>query len=80
MITLWHLLQAKELDANTDYYIELVAKGTGKSKEQIAKDIQRPKYFQAQEAIDYGLADKIISPQDTAFEKKVKVYINPWLQ
>lgn len=68
VIDMW--IKAKELDANTDYYIELVAKGTGKSKEEIAKDIQRPKYFQAQEAIDYGLGDKIIGPQDTAFEKK----------
>jgi len=68
-------VQAKELDANTDYYIELVAKGTGKSKEEIARNIQRPKYFQAQEAIEYGLADKLISPQDTAFEKRVTIFI-----
>lgn len=68
VIDMW--IKAKELDANTDYYIELVAKGTGKTKEEIAKDVQRPKYFQAEEAIAYGLADKIISPQDTAFEKR----------
>jgi len=37
--------------------VELLAKGTGKSKEEIAKDIQRPKYFRGQEAVDYGLCE-----------------------
>ncbi|XP_031484467.1 ATP-dependent Clp protease proteolytic subunit-related protein 1, chloroplastic isoform X2 [Nymphaea colorata] len=68
VIDMW--IKAKELDANTDYYVELVAKGTGKSKEEITKDIRRPKYFLAQEAIDYGLADKIIEEQDVHFERK----------
>ncbi|KAK6159225.1 hypothetical protein DH2020_006539 [Rehmannia glutinosa] len=68
VIDMW--IKAKELDANTDYYLELLAKGIGKPKEEIEKDIQRPKYFQAQEAIDYGIADKIIDSQDAAFEKR----------
>ncbi|KAK6916339.1 Clp protease proteolytic subunit /Translocation-enhancing protein TepA [Dillenia turbinata] len=68
VIDMW--IKAKELDANTEYYIELLAKGTGKTKEEIAKDVQRPKYFQAQEAIDYGVADKIINSRDVAFEKR----------
>ncbi|XP_058081603.1 ATP-dependent Clp protease proteolytic subunit-related protein 1, chloroplastic [Magnolia sinica] len=68
VIDMW--IKAKELDANTDYYIELLAKGIGKPKEEISKDIQRPKYFQAQEAIAYGLADKIIDSRDAAFEKR----------
>ncbi|XP_021892332.1 ATP-dependent Clp protease proteolytic subunit-related protein 1, chloroplastic [Carica papaya] len=68
VIDMW--IKAKELDANTEYYIELLAKGTGKSKEEIAKDVQRPKYLQAQEAIDYGVADKIIDSRDNAFEKR----------
>uniref|UniRef100_A0A1D1Y2R0 ATP-dependent Clp protease proteolytic subunit n=1 Tax=Anthurium amnicola TaxID=1678845 RepID=A0A1D1Y2R0_9ARAE len=68
VIDMW--IKAKELDANTDYYIELLAKGIGKPKDDIAKDIQRPKYFQAQEAIEYGLADKIIDSRDAAYEKR----------
>ena len=64
--------QAKELDANTEYYIELLTKGIGKPKEEIEKDVQRPKYFQAQEAIDYGIADKIIDSRDAAFDKRVR--------
>ncbi|KAJ4965612.1 hypothetical protein NE237_017461 [Protea cynaroides] len=68
VIDMW--IKAKELDANTDYYIELLAKGIGKPKEEIAKDIQRPKYFQTQEAIAYGIADKIIDSRDGAYEKR----------
>lgn len=68
VIDMW--IKAKELDANTEYYIDLLAKGTGKTKEEITKDIQRPKYFKAQEAIDYGLADKIVDSSDDAFEKR----------
>ncbi|EPS66879.1 hypothetical protein M569_07897 [Genlisea aurea] len=68
VIDMW--IKAKELDANTEYYLELLAKGTGKPKEDIEKDVQRPKYFRAKEAIEYGLADKIIDSQDETFEKR----------
>ncbi|KAL3814307.1 hypothetical protein ACJIZ3_015575 [Penstemon smallii] len=68
VIDMW--IKAKELNANTESYLELLAKGIGKPKEEIEKDIQRPKYFRAQEAIDYGIADKIITSQDDAYEKK----------
>lgn len=63
-------IKAKELDANTDYYVELLAKGTGKPQDEIRRDIQRPKYFRAQEAIDYGLADKIIESRGVAMERR----------
>ena len=63
--------QAKELDANTKYYVEMLAKSTGKSQDEIRRDIQRPKYFRAQEAIDYGLADKIIESRGIAMERRV---------
>lgn len=61
----------KELEANKDYYLELLSKGIGKPKEEIERDIQRPAYFTVQEAIDYGIADKIIDPKDSIFEKRV---------
>ncbi|KAM0007235.1 putative endopeptidase Clp [Helianthus debilis subsp. tardiflorus] len=67
-IDMW--IKAKELDTNTDYMLELLEKGIGKPKDEIRNDIMRPKYFQAQDAIDYGIADKIISSRDNAFEKR----------
>ena len=63
--------QAKELDANTEYYVELLARGTGKSKDEIRTDIQRPKYFRGQDAIDYGLCDQIIQSRGVQMDKKV---------
>jgi ATP-dependent Clp protease protease subunit len=67
------LLQAKELEVNTQYYIELLAKGIGKTQEEIAKDIQRSRYFFPQEAIDYGIADKILPKQGLVMEKRVSI-------
>ena len=40
---------------------ELLAKHTGKSYEEIEKDTDRDKIMTAQEALEYGLVDKIIS-------------------
>ena len=37
------ILQAKELEVNTQYYIDLLAKGIGKTQEETAKDIQKIK-------------------------------------
>jgi ATP-dependent Clp protease protease subunit len=63
--------QAKELDTNTDYYLDLVSKGVGKPKEELAEFLRGPRYFRAQEAIDYGLADTILHSLDGSFKPKV---------
>ncbi|KAL8166553.1 hypothetical protein V2J09_008052 [Rumex salicifolius] len=68
VLDMW--LKAKELDANTDYYLELLSQGIGKSKEEIAKDISRPRYFRANDAIEYGIADRLADPRHTAYQKK----------
>ena len=39
---------------------KILAKNTGKSLKQIAKDTDRDNYLDAQEAVEYGLADKIV--------------------
>lgn len=66
--------QAKELDTNTDYYLELLSKGVGKPKEELAEFLKGPRYFRAQEAIDYGLADTILHSLDGSFKPKVSSY------
>ena len=44
---------------------EITAERTGKSVEQILADSDRDHWFSAQEAIEYGFADKIVStPQE----------------
>ncbi|VAH11665.1 unnamed protein product [Triticum turgidum subsp. durum] len=67
-IDMW--IKAKELETNTDYYLELVSKGVGKPKEELAEFLRGPRYFRAQEAIDYGLADTILHSLDGSFKPK----------
>lgn len=63
-------IRAKELEANTDSFIELLSEGIGKPKEEIARDLQRPKFMQSQAAIDYGIADKIMYSMENTYEKR----------
>ncbi|GBG85318.1 hypothetical protein CBR_g39885 [Chara braunii] len=62
-------MNAKELHANTCYYVDLLARGTGKKPEDLYIEIQRPSYFWPEEAIEYGLIDKIIQDRDVRMEK-----------
>ena len=57
---------------NTEYYAELLARGTGKSVEEIKRDIARPRYFRGQEAVDYGLCDGIIKSRGVQMDRKVR--------
>ncbi len=44
---------------------EILAANTGKSYEQIAADTERDNYMSAQEAVEYGLIDSIISSHES---------------
>ncbi|OVA06791.1 ClpP [Macleaya cordata] len=54
--------EADELLRIRDYLFEELSKKTGQPVEQINKDLSRMKRFNAQEALDYGLIDRIIRP------------------
>jgi ATP-dependent Clp protease, protease subunit len=43
---------------------EIYAKHTGQSLEQVHDDMERDRFFSAQEAVDYGLVDQIISTRE----------------
>jgi ATP-dependent Clp protease protease subunit len=53
-------IEAEEILKMKDTLNKMLAKATGQSKSQIEKDVDRDKYFTAQEAKDYGLIDKVI--------------------
>jgi ATP-dependent Clp protease protease subunit len=53
-------IHAKELLRIKQLSVDYFAEHTGKAKEIIAKDLERDYFFNAQEAVDYGLADKIM--------------------
>ncbi len=61
-------VQAKELLRIKKLSIEFLAEKTGKSCEQIAKDIERDFYMTATEAKEYGLIDKVMPKRQTEKE------------
>lgn len=52
-------IQAKEILRLKKLTIEYFAKHTGKKPDQIAEDMERDFFMSAQEAVDYGVADKV---------------------
>ena len=62
-------IQAEQIIKAKQTLNEIIAKHTGQSVEQVAKDGERDKYFTAQEAKDYGLVDEVFSPEDAKKKK-----------
>ncbi|KAJ3672688.1 hypothetical protein LUZ60_007409 [Juncus effusus] len=50
----------EEIKNMKDAMVDLLAEHTVQTKERIEEDIKRPKYFTPQEAIEYGLIDKVL--------------------
>ncbi|KAL3685719.1 hypothetical protein R1sor_003741 [Riccia sorocarpa] len=57
-------IQAKEIMYHKDNVTRIIAEITGRSTEQVAKDIDRDRYMSPVEAMEYGLLDGVID-QDT---------------
>ncbi|MEV6940572.1 ATP-dependent Clp protease proteolytic subunit [Streptomyces sp. NPDC051172] len=53
-------IQAEELGRMRARLEEMLVRHTGRSPEQVAADIERDKILNAQEAVEYGLVDRII--------------------
>jgi ATP-dependent Clp protease protease subunit len=52
--------------------VHLLAKHTGHSEEETARDIMRPRYFNPYQAIDYGLIDRVLEPDDERLRAVVR--------
>lgn len=53
-------IQAKEIVRLKKLLIHILSQKTGKTDEQIAKDLERDYFLDAQESVDYGIVDKIL--------------------
>lgn len=53
-------IQAKEILRLKKLTITYFAEHTGNSEQQVAQDLERDYFFSAQDAVSYGLADKIL--------------------
>ena len=63
--------QATDIKIHTDHLIrikkrltEILSENTGKPVEQVAADTERDNYLTAEEALEYGLIDKILTHRD----------------
>lgn len=63
--------QATDIKIHADHIIrtreklnKLLSEHTGKSIEEIARDTERDNYLTAEEALEYGLIDKVITKKD----------------
>jgi ATP-dependent Clp protease protease subunit len=54
-------IQAREIIRLKKLTIDYFAKHTGKTPEQIALDMERDFYMSAEEAVAYGVADKVLT-------------------
>jgi ATP-dependent Clp protease protease subunit len=54
-------IQAEQMKYTKRQMAELIAEHTGQTVEQIEKDSDRDRWFTAQEALEYGFVDKVIS-------------------
>ncbi|HPE16633.1 MAG TPA: ATP-dependent Clp endopeptidase proteolytic subunit ClpP [Oscillospiraceae bacterium] len=53
-------IQARRMEIIKRRMNEILAKNTGKSVEQVTADCERDNFMNAQEALDYGLIDKVL--------------------
>lgn len=65
-------IQAEEILKDKALLNELLARHTGQAAEKIAKEIERDRYMNAQEALDYGLVDEILVEPEKDKKKKKK--------
>ncbi|CAE7612983.1 abcB6 [Symbiodinium natans] len=56
-------IMAKEVLQNRSTMSELLSTATGKSKEQVVEDTNRCYYMTPEEAVEYGLIDKVLTPE-----------------
>ncbi|PWI20033.1 ATP-dependent Clp protease proteolytic subunit [Streptomyces sp. Act143] len=59
-------IQAEELGRVRDRLEEMLVRHTGRTREQVTEDIERDKILTAQEALEYGLVDRIVPSRKTS--------------
>ena len=59
-------IAAREIRATRERLNQILSDATGKPVEEIQRDTERDKFLTADEALTYGLVDRIVSSRDEA--------------
>ena len=65
-------IQAEEILKDKTLLNDLLARHTGQDPEKIAREIERDRYMNATEALEYGLVDEILAEPEKDRKKKKK--------
>jgi ATP-dependent Clp protease protease subunit len=65
-------IQAEQIIKAKKTLIEIIARHSGRSIEQVTKDGERDKFFSAQEAKEYGLVDEVFNPPEKSKKDEKK--------
>ena len=57
-------IEAKEILRMKDMLIEIIAKNSGQPVEKVKEDCERDHFLTAQQALEYGLIDKVITKSE----------------
>ena len=63
-------IQARELLRMQDLLKNLLSRHTGQSVERITKDFDRDYFMNAQQAVEYGIIDEVLSPRKEQVEEE----------
>ncbi len=55
-------IQAREILRIRSLMEEMLATDTGRTTEEVSRDIERDKYLTAEQALEYGIIDEVLSP------------------
>lgn len=55
-------IAVQEADRYMDILLDIMSKNTGRTTEQVREDVDRDHYMSAEEALEYGLIDKVLQP------------------
>jgi ATP-dependent Clp protease protease subunit len=62
-------IAAREILSLTRKYAEVIARHSGRDVEQVLEDIDRDRYLNPEEAVEYGLADQVLPTRDAVLQE-----------
>ena len=57
-------IEAKELVRTKKIFLEIMSRHTNKTTDELEKDVDRNNYMNAQEALKYGIIDRVVEPRN----------------